>query len=448
MSESYLISNVTVVNEGEKFIGSIGVSNGKIERIYTTTTPSAKAYDKIIDGTGKHLFPGIIDDHVHFREPGLTHKADINTESKAAIAGGITSFMEMPNTIPQATTQKLLEEKYTLAADKSLANYSFYLGATNDNISEVLKTDPTKVCGIKLFMGSSTGNMLVDNTTSLENIFSQCPMLIAVHCEDEKTIQKNTKLAKEKYGDTPPFSVHQEIRSTEACYISSSLAIKTAKKYNSRLHLLHLTTAKELELLDNSVPLKEKRITGEACVHHLWFSDKDYHEKQWRIKWNPAIKTTADRDGLIEGVLSNKIDVIATDHAPHLETEKQKTYFEAPSGGPSIQHSLVAMLDLYHNNKISLEKIVEKMCHAPADCFSIKNRGFIREGYNADLVLIDLEKSWRVEKGNILSKCNWSPFEGHTFKSSITHTFVNGHLVYKNGIFNEEKKGDRLMFNR
>jgi len=448
MSQSYLIKNVNIVNEGAIYKGSVGITDGKIDKIYTTSSPSEKEYDSIIDGTKKYLFPGIIDDHVHFREPGLTHKADISSETKAAVAGGITSYMEMPNTIPQATTQSLLEEKYALASQKSLANYSFYFGATNDNIQEVLHTDPTKVCGIKVFMGASTGNMLVDNITTLNNIFSQCKMLIAVHAEDEETIKRNTLKAKEKYGEEPPFSVHKEIRSSEACYLSSALAVEIAKKHNTRLHLLHISTSKELELLDNTVSLSEKKITGEACVHHLWFSEADYKDKQWRIKWNPAIKSSTDRNNLLIGLLINKLDVIATDHAPHLEIEKQKTYFKAPSGGPSIQHSLVAMLDLFHNNKISLEKIVEKMCHAPAEIFSIKNRGFIREGYEADLVMIDLAKPWTVTKDNILSKCGWSPFEGHTFKSTITHTFVNGNLIYNNGIFNEEIKGKRLIFNK
>jgi dihydroorotase len=442
-----LITNANIVNEGKVFLGSVLIDGEFISKIFIGEAQNAFA-EKVIDAQGKYLLPGIIDDQVHFREPGLTHKAEIYTEAKAAAAGGVTSFMDMPNTVPNTLTQKLLEEKYQRASEVSLANYSFFMGASNENIDEVLKTNPKNVCGIKMFMGSSTGNMLVDNRTTLENIFSKCKMLIATHCEDEATVRENMEKFKAKYGENIPIECHPLIRSEEACYKSSSLAVELAKKYNSRLHILHISTAKELELFNNKIPLKEKRITAEVCVHHLWFSDEDYKTKGNFIKWNPAIKTKNDRDALLKGVLENKIDVICTDHAPHTLEEKKQSYFKAPSGGPLIQHSLVAMLELIHEKKITIEKVVEKMSHALADCFQIEKRGYIREGYFADLVLVDLNSPWTVEKNNILSKCGWSPFEGQTFHSNVSHTFVNGHLVYENGKFDESVKGKRLLFNR
>jgi dihydroorotase len=441
-----LIKNANIVNEGKIIKGNVLIT-GKFITEISEKKISVKA-DKTIDAAGKYLFPGCIDDQVHFREPGLTHKGEIYTEAKAAVAGGVTSFMEMPNTVPNTFTHELLEQKYKRASEVSLANYSFFMGASNDNIEEVLKTDPANVCGIKVFMGSSTGNMLVDKKETLEALFSKCKMLIATHCEDEATIKHNMEVYREKYGEDVPMECHPQIRSEEACYKSSSLAIELAKKYNTRLHILHISTAKELKLFDNTKPLKEKRITAEACVHHLWFSDKDYKTKGSLIKWNPAVKTENDRDAILKGVLENKIDVIATDHAPHTSEEKAQSYFKSPSGGPLVQHSLNAMLELYHKGKISLEKIVEKMAHAVSDCFQIENRGYIREGYFADLVLLDLNESYVVDKSNILYKCGWSPFEGTEFHSKITHTFVSGHLVYENGNFNESKKGERLSFKR
>lgn len=440
-----LIRNAIIVNEGEIFPGSIVVEDDKIVEIVKDKKTEVKT-ERIIDANGKYLFPGVIDDQVHFREPGLTHKGDIYTESKAAVAGGVTSFMEMPNTQPPVLTQELLEQKYSIAAAHSLANYSFYMGASNDNIGEILKTDPRKVCGIKIFMGSSTGNMLVNNSDTLEKIFSQCKMLIATHCEDEATIRANCELFKSKHGDNVPIEYHPLIRSEEACYRSSSFAVELASKYNTRLHILHISTAKELVLFNNKIPLTEKRITAEACIHHLWFSSKDYQTKDSLIKWNPAIKSKHDRDAVFDGVLSNRIDVIATDHAPHTLEEKQKPYFQCPSGGPMIQHSLVAMLELYHRKKILLEKIAEKMCHAPAVCFRLQKRGFIRKGYYADLVLVDMNAPQTVEKSNLLYKCKWSPFEGQQFTARVTHTFVNGNLIYENGNFHEDSKGMRLEF--
>jgi dihydroorotase len=440
-----LIKNTTIVNEGKIFRSDILIENDKIKDISENIELKA---DYIIDGTDLHLMPGVIDDQVHFREPGLTHKATIYTESKAAVAGGITSFMEMPNTQPQALTQELLEKKYELASNNSLANYSFFMGASNDNLKEVLKTDPKNVAAIKVFMGSSTGNMLVDNKEVLEELFSKSKMLIAVHCEDEKTIEKNTHLARKKYGENVPISEHSNIRSEEACFKSSSLAVKLAKKYNTRLHLFHISTEKEIDLLENKMPLGEKKITAEVCIHHLWFDQNDYAKKGTLIKWNPSVKKSSDRKALFQAMLDDKLDVIATDHAPHTLNEKNNTYFKAPSGGPLVQHALPVMLEFFSSKKIKLEKIVEKMCHNPAICFKIKNRGFIRKGYYADLVLVNLKKPWKVKKSNILYKCGWSPFEGQTFNSNITHTFINGHLAYKNGKFNEEKKGMRLKFSR
>jgi len=442
-----LIKKATIVNENTLFKADVLIKDAFIEAVYKTL-PSNIDYDNCIDAEGLHLFPGIIDDQVHFREPGLTQKADIYTESRAAVAGGVTSFMEMPNTKPPVLTQKALEEKYQLGAEKSFANYSFYMGASNDNLDEVLKTNPKKVCGVKVFMGSSTGNMLVDDTSVLEEIFKQSPLLIATHCEDETTINRNTAIAKEKYGETPPISVHPEIRSVEACYLSSSKAVELAKKHNTRLHVLHLTTAKEMSLFDNKLPLKEKKITAEVCVHHLWFNDEAYDKKGSFVKWNPAIKTETDRKALFQAMQDNTIDVIATDHAPHLKEEKENTYFKAPSGGPLVQHSLQTMIEFYHKGDISLEKIVEKMCHHPAECFSVKKRGYIKAGYYADLVLVDLNAQQTVTKENIYYKCAWSPFEGEEFHSKIKSTFVNGSLVYDNGEFDESFRGMRLEFDR
>lgn len=441
-----LIKNATIVNEGALFIADVLIENNYISKIALSGINTKS--DQIIDGSGKYLFPGCIDDQVHFREPGLVHKGEIYTEAKAAVAGGITSYMEMPNTIPNVFTQKLLEEKYQRATEVSLANFSFFMGASNENIDEVLKTNPQNVCGIKVFMGSSTGNMLVDKQEALETIFSKCKLLIATHCEDEAIIKKNMAHYKELFGEDVPIEFHPLIRSEEACYKSTSLAVELAKKYNTRLHVLHISTAKEISLFDNKTPLKQKRITAEACIHHLWFSDEDYKTKGASIKWNPAVKTSNDRNLILKGLLDNKIDVIATDHAPHTEEEKKQSYFKAPSGGPLVQHSLVAMLELYHKGKISLEKIAEKMSHAVADCFQINKRGYIREGYYADLVLVDLNSSWLVDKSNILYKCGWSPFEGYTFHSTVTHTIINGNLIYENGKFNELKKGMRLTFDR
>ena len=404
--------------------------------------------DKIIDANGKILMPGAIDDQVHFREPGLTHKATIYTESKAAVAGGITSFMEMPNTVPPTFTQELLDDKYQIASHNSLANYSFFIGASHDNLEEVMKTDVSRVCGLKIFMGSSTGNLLVDDPKTLEGFFSRFPSLIATHCEDEPTIRKNSEEFRAKYGEDMPVKYHPLIRSHEACYLSSSFAVGLAKKNGTRLHILHISTAKETGLFDNSIPLSQKRITAEACIHHLWFSDEDYERLGMLIKWNPAIKTKADREAVFKALLDDRIDIIATDHAPHTWEEKQNPYFKAPSGGPLVQHSVVAMLEFYHQGKIALEKVVEKMSHNPAILFQIERRGFIREGYFADLVLADLNAPWKVEKSNVLAKCGWSPFEGQVFKSSIAHTFVSGHLAYHHGHFNEAVKGERLRFDR
>ncbi len=441
-----LIKNAKIVNEGKIFEGDLLIENQLITEIADSI--SAKPDYKVIDAEGNFLIPGAIDDQVHFREPGLTHKADIASESRAAVAGGITSFIEQPNTVPNAVTQELLEQKYQIAAETSFANYSFMMGGTNDNLEEVLKTNPRNVAGIKLFLGSSTGNMLVDNEEVLEKIFSSTKMLIAVHCEDEATIQKNLALYKEKYGDDVPVKFHHLIRSEEACYLSSSKAIALAKKTGARLHVFHLSTAKELELFTNKIPLKEKQITAEVCIHHLWFTNADYDTKGNLIKWNPAVKTEADRAALWQALLDDRIDVIATDHAPHTLEEKKQPYLQAPSGGPLVQHAVVAMFEAYHQGKISVEKIVEKMAHNPAKIFKIENRGFIKEGFYADLVLINPAMPWNVKKENILYKCGWSPLEGTNFKSRITHTFVNGELVYQNSKVNDTKAGMRLLFNR
>lgn len=441
-----LIKNAKIVNEGKIFEGDLLIENQFIVEIEDSI--SAKPDYKVIDAEGNFLIPGAIDDQVHFREPGLTHKADIASESRAAVAGGITSFIEQPNTVPNAVTQELLEQKYQIAAETSYANYSFMMGGTNDNLEEVLKTNPRNVAGIKLFLGSSTGNMLVDNEEVLEKIFSSTKMLIAVHCEDEATIQNNLALYKEKYGDGVPVKFHHLIRSEEACYLSSSKAIALAKKTGARLHVFHLSTAKEMELFTNKIPLEEKQITAEVCIHHLWFTNADYDAKGNLIKWNPAVKTEADRAALWEALLDDRIDVIATDHAPHTLEEKKQPYLQAPSGGPLVQHAVVAMFEAYHQGKISVEKIVEKMAHNPAKIFKIENRGFIKVGFYADLVLINPAMPWNVKKENILYKCGWSPLEGTNFKSRITHTFVNGELVYQNSKIIETKAGMRLLFNR
>lgn len=441
-----LIKNTKIVNEGKIFTSDILIENDLIAKI-SETIPE-KNIDKIIDAEEKFLLPGVIDDQVHFREPGLTHKGDIESESKAAIAGGITSFIEQPNTVPNAVTQELLEEKYKIAVEKSYANYSFSMGGTNDNLEEVLKTNPRNVAAIKLFLGSSTGNMLVDNPEILEKIFSKVKMPICVHCEDETTIRKNTEIYKEKFGEDIPVKFHHLIRSEEACYLSSSKAVELAKKTGARLHIYHLSTAKETELFRNDIPLKEKKITAEVCVHHLHFTNDDYETKGSLIKWNPAVKTEKDKTGLWEALLDDRIDVIATDHAPHTLEEKSNKYLKCPSGAPLVQHSLNVMLECYKKGKISLEKIVEKMCHNPAILFEIEKRGFIKEGYKADLVLVDLNKEYTVSKENILYKCGWSPLENEIFHSEITHTFINGNLAYENGRFSDEKFGERLLFER
>ena len=439
-----LIKNARIVNEGKIVDGDVLIEGERVVRIDRDISDTSA---EVIDTNGNHLFPGVIDDQVHFREPGLTHKGDIYSESRAAVAGGVTSYMDMPNTIPNALTQELLEEKYKIAAKNSFANYSFFMGASNDNLDEVLKTDGQHVCGIKIFMGSSTGNMLVDNDEVLEKIFSNSKLLIATHCEDEATVRSNMEKYRKEFGEDVPMKYHPLIRSEEACYKSSSRAVALAKKHNARLHILHISTAKELSLFDNKTPLKEKRITAEACIHHLWFDESDYERLGTLIKWNPAIKTKNDKEEILKGVLDNRIDVIATDHAPHTMEEKNRSYFMAPSGGPLVQHSLVAMLELYHQGKITLEKIAEKMSHAVSDCFRIKERGYIKEGGFADLVVVNLNSPWKVSKENLLYKCKWSPFEGVEFKSAVTHTYVSGNLAYADGKVNDIR-GQRLQFNR
>ena len=442
-----LIKNAQIVNEGIITKADVFIENDLIVEIAYSI--SAKTGDtQIIEANDKYLIPGMIDDQVHFREPGLTHKATIATESKAAVAGGITSFIEMPNTVPQATTIEKLEEKFSIAKKTSWANYSFMFGGTNDNLEEILKVDEQKVAGLKLFLGSSTGNMLVDNPKVLEEIFSKTNLLISVHCEDEKTIKNNLEKYLKEFGDDIPIEMHPKIRSAEACYLSSSKAIELAKKTGARLHVFHLSTEKETHLFSNKKPLAEKKITAEVCVHHLWFTEEDYKAKGTKIKWNPAVKSQKDKDGLWKALLDDRLDVIATDHAPHTLEEKNNGYNKAPSGGPLVQHALVALLEMYHKGKISLEKIVEKACHNPAILFQIKDRGFIREGYKADLVLIDLISPWTVNKENILYKCGWSPFEGTTFKSRVSHTFVNGILTYHNLKFPNKSIPQRLTFNR
>jgi dihydroorotase len=444
MTSTYLLKSATIVNEGKQLVADVLLKNGIIEKIAPSITPQEGV--EVIDLEGKWLLPGCIDDQVHFREPGLTHKADIASESKAAVAGGITSFMEMPNTVPNALTQNLLADKYAIGANSSLANYSFFMGASNDNIEEVLRTNGRDVCGVKIFMGSSTGNMLVDSEKTLENLFARVPpLLIATHCEDETTIRANIAKYKEMYGENVPIEMHPVIRSEEACYLSSSMAVRMAKKFNTRLHILHISTEKELALFDNTIPLEQKRITAEACVHHLWFSDADYSTKGNAIKWNPAVKKASDRDAIFQAVLDNRIDVIATDHAPHTQEEKAQTYFNAPSGGPLVQHALQAMLEKMQQGKITIERIVEKMAHAPAQLFRVENRGFIREGYFADLVVVE-KKSALVTRDSLLYKCGWSPFEGTTFSYSISKTFVNGTLVFSDGKIASDQKGMRLLF--
>jgi dihydroorotase len=442
-----LIKNAKIVNEGAIFEGDVLIEDEFIVDIAESISVKSSE-TKIIDAEGNYLIPGAIDDQVHFREPGLTHKGDIASESRAAVAGGITSFIEQPNTVPNAVTQEILADKYEIAATNSYANYSFMMGATNDNLDEVLKTNPKNVAGIKIFLGSSTGNMLVDNEAVLEKIFSSTPMLIAVHCEDEQTIQDNLAKFKEQYGEDVPVQAHHLIRSAEACYISSSKAVELAKKTGARLHVFHLSTAKEMELFTNKIPLKDKKITAEVCVHHLWFTNEDYDTKGNFIKWNPAVKTADDRKALWEALLDDRIDVIATDHAPHTIEEKKQSYLKAPSGGPLVQHAVVAMFEAFHQGKISVEKIVEKMAHNPATLFQIEKRGYIKKGYYADLAIVNPGLPWSVKKENILYKCGWSPFEGYTFKSRITHTFVNGQLVYNNFKVKDIRCGQRLLFDR
>ena len=440
-----LLKNGLIVNRGSIRAGDVYIKGGRIELIADIINlPS----DLEIDCTGKHILPGIIDDQVHFREPGLTHKADLYTEPRAAVAGGVTSFMEMPNTRPPAVTQELLEEKYRIAATRSLANYSFFMGATNDNIEEVLKTDPREVCGVKVFMGSSTGNMLVDDETTLDRLFSRCPMLIATHCEDEATIRSNMERYRQQYGEDVPVECHPAIRNTEGCLLSSSLATGLAKKHGTRLHILHISTKDELYLFRNDIPLREKKITAEVCVHHLYFNSSDYSTLGTQIKCNPAIKDKKHQQALLPALLDNRLDIIATDHAPHTREEKQQPYFKAPSGVPLVQHALNVMLEFYHEGKISLEKIVEKMCHAPAQCFRLEDRGYLDEGAWADVVIVDINKEWTVTKDNILYKCNWSPFEGHTFKGQVEQTIVSGHPAWRHGQFFENVKGKRLKFLR
>ena len=447
MNSIQLIRNATIVNEGRTFVGSVLIDGEHIKTVYegNLVVELSVPYTEI-DATGLLLFPGVIDDQVHFRDPGLTHKGDIYTESKAAVAGGITSYFEMPNTRPQATTIDILEEKYTLASQKSFANYSFLMGVTNDNLDELKKLNPRNVAGVKMFMGSSTGNMLVDNQETLNRVFSEIPLLIVTHCEDETTIQQNILHYKALLGEDIPIKYHPLVRSAEACYKSSSYAVELATKYNARLHVFHLSSALEMSLFSSDKPLKDKRITAEVCVHHLWFSDTDYAQYGNRIKWNPAIKSESDRLALIDAVNSNKIDVIATDHAPHLLSEKEGSCLTAASGGPLVQHSLVAMLQMVKQGVFSLEKVVEKMCHAPAELFRIEKRGFIRPGYYADLVLVDPNREWMVNADNILYKCGWSPFEGTKFSASVLQTWVNGKLVYDNGQFDETVRGKRLLF--
>jgi dihydroorotase len=448
MARKTLIRNARIINEGRQFSGGLLIEGDLIREIYDKDPIPEPVDAEVIDARGQWLLPGVIDDQVHFREPGLTHKGDIQSESASGIAGGVTSFMEMPNTLPPTITLELLKEKQERAAMTSLANYSFYIGATNDNLKVLQEADPETVCGIKVFMGSSTGNMLVDHPEALRGIFEQKKFLVAVHCEDETTIRKNLEIYRNKYQDRIPVRCHPEIRSEEACFLSSSRAVELASRCGTRLHLLHLSTAKELSLLSNKRPLREKKITGEVCVHHLWFDDKDYDRLGNKIKWNPAIKTAKDREALLAAVNDQTLDIVATDHAPHTTEEKQREYLTAPSGGPLLQHSLVMMLELHRMGKISIEQVVKVMCHQPAELFNIRQRGFIRKGYYADLVLADPEISWIVQPENILAKCGWSPLEGTQFHTSVTHTWVNGNLVYKNGKFLNSSRGQLIRFDR
>ena len=447
MKNSILIKNGRIINEGKIYRSDIYIEDEIIKEISSSISP--KLSDTItIDAEDNYIIPGLIDDQVHFREPGLTHKGDIYTESRAAVAGGITSFLEMPNTIPQTITQDKLKEKFIIASKKSIANYSFMFGGTNDNINEILKLDLKEVPALKIFLGSSTGNMLLDNLEALEEIFLKSNLPIAVHCEDENTIRENLKLYTDIYGENIPIKFHSKIRNEEACYLSSSMAIDLAKKTGARLHVFHLSTKKETDLFSNSIDLKDKKITAEVCIHHLTFSEDDYEKYGTRIKWNPSIKSLVDQDALWDALNDDRIDIIATDHAPHTYEEKSNEYLNCPSGGPLVQHSLVAMLEGYHNNKIKLEKIVQKMCHNPAILYEIEKRGFIKEGYYADIVIFNLNNPWTVNKGNILYKCGWSPFEGNTFRSRISYTIVNGNIVYNNGKILDNKLGKKLIFNR
>lgn len=444
--EKILIKNGKLVNEGKTFEADILIKDGRIEKIASNI--SDDNVDRVIDASNQYVLPGVIDDQVHFREPGLTQKANIYTEAKAAVAGGTTSFMEMPNTVPNALTQELLQDKYDIAEKTSLANYSFYMGASNDNYEEVMKTDLKAICGLKIFMGSSTGNMLVDNENTLSKVFSSFPSLIATHCEDEATVRNNFEKFKAEYENKEiPYDIHALIRNEEGCYKSSSMAVDLAKKHGTRLHILHISSSEEIPLFENTLPLAEKKITAEVCVHHLWFDAEDYKEKGTKIKCNPAIKHD-HKENLFQALLDDRFDVIATDHAPHQWEEKQKSYWEAPSGLPLVQHSLQAMLDFRAKGKITLERIVEKMCHAPAICFEVEGRGYLREGYWADIAIVDANKPSLVTKEDLHYKCGWSPFEGHTFGSSVSHTIVSGHLAYENGVFHEQKKGERLSFER
>lgn len=443
-----LIENANIVNEGQVFRGYVLVEDGHIAAVTEGDASDDIRVGEVIDASGLYLLPGVIDDQVHFREPGHPSKGDIASESAAAVAGGVTSFMDMPNNKPPITTVELLQQKYERAAECSLANYSFYFGATNDNAELLNRLDKGSVCGVKVFMGSSTGNMLVDKPDTLEKIFKQSELPVAVHCEDEASVREQTAVYRQKYGHALPFRYHSAIRSSAACFKSSSLAVELARKFGTRLHLLHLSTAAEMALLERDVPLQDKLITAEACVHHLWFTDVDYEEKGGMIKWNPSVKTPADRDALWAALLDDRLDIIATDHAPHTLEEKQEDYFNCPSGGPLVQHSLVAMLECHLNGKITLEQLVEKMCHAPAVCFNIAKRGFIRKGYWADLVLVDMDAPWEVGQDNVLYKCGWSPFEGQVFRSRICATFVNGQQAYHEGKVNHNIRGQRLRFNR
>ena len=440
-----LIKDIQVVNEGRVFSSDVLIKNDRIEKIAPVIDGLSSDY-KEVSGSGLHLFPGIIDDQVHFREPGLTHKADIHSEARAGVAGGVTSFMEMPNTIPQAVTQELLEEKYQIAAKGSLANYSFYFGATNTNLDELKKTDKSRVCGVKIFAGSSTGNMLVDDPKTLEGIFSECDLLIAVHSENEEIIQRNLEIFKQQFGENIPMKAHPAIRSIEACFTSSEKLVNLAKRNGTRLHILHISTAEELALFRNDIPLKDKKITSEVCVHHLWFDASDYEKLGGLIKCNPAIKEARHKAAILKAVNDGTIDILATDHAPHTWEEKQSPYLQCPSGLPLVQHPLLMMLDFYGQDKITLETIADKMCHDPAICFRVKERGYIREGYKADLVMVDLNQKYTVNKDNIYYKCGWSPLEGHEFGASVVSTYVNGHLAYHQGNFFEDQTGERLRF--